>query len=82
MWSPDSRRIIFADKFLRLNLVDVATGKTAVIAHSDYDDAWERWGIMDYVWSPDSRWVAYTTQTGNMNEEIWLYDTKTSAATG
>ena len=81
VWSPDSRRIIFADKFLRLNLVDVASGKTAVIAQSEYDDAWERWGIMDYVWSPDSRWVAYTTQTGNMNEEIWLYDTKTDAAT-
>lgn len=81
VWSPDSRKIIFADKFLRLNLVEVATGKASVIAQSDYDDAWERWGIMDYVWSPDSRWVAYTNQTGNMNEEIWLHDTKTAANT-
>jgi len=81
VWSPDSKRILFADKFLKLNLVDVAAGKASVIAQSDYDDAWERWGIMDYVWSPDSRWVAYTSQTGNMNEEIWLHDTKTGANT-
>lgn len=81
VWSPDGKRIIFADKFLKLNLVEVASGKTSVIALSDYDDAWERWGIMDYVWSPDSRWVAYTSQTGNMNEEIWLHDTRTGTNT-
>ena len=76
MWSPDSKSILFSDKFLKLNLVDVASGKVKEIAHSDYDDAWERWGIMDYVWSPDSRWIAFTSQTGNMNEAIHLYDTK------
>lgn len=81
VWSPDGKRLVFADKFLKLNLVDVATGRTTVIAQSDYDDAWERWGIMDYVWSPDSRWVAFTNQTGNMNEEIWLHDTKTGTNT-
>jgi tricorn protease len=76
VWSPDSKHLIFSDKFLKLHLVDVAAGKTTEIAHSDYDDAWERWGIMDYVWSPDSRWIAYTSQTGNMNEAIHLYDTR------
>ena len=30
---------------MRLNLVDVDSGKAKEIAHSDYDDAWERWGI-------------------------------------
>jgi tricorn protease len=81
VWSPDGKSLIFADKFLRLNLVDVATGKTSVVVQGEYDDAWERWGIMDYVWSSDSRWIAYTKQTGNMNEEIWLHDTKTGTAT-
>ncbi|RKZ14363.1 hypothetical protein DRQ53_11700, partial [bacterium] len=77
VWSPDSESLIFSDKFLKLHLVDAKSGKTTEIARSSHDDAWERWGIMDYVWSPDSRWIAYTSQTGNMNEAIWLYDTKT-----
>jgi len=76
VWSPDSESILFADKFMRLHLVDVKSGKTRQIAQSDYDDAWERWGIQDYVWSPDSRWVAYSSNGANMNESIYLYDTK------
>jgi tricorn protease len=75
VWSPDSKSILFSDKFMKLHLAEADGGSVKVIAHSDYDDAWERWGIMDYVWSPDSRWVAYTSQTGNMNEAVWLYDT-------
>jgi tricorn protease len=78
VWSPDSKHLVFSDKFMKLRLVDAASGRTREIAHSDHDDAWERWGIMDYVWSPDSRWIAYTAQTQNMNEAIFLYDTKHS----
>ncbi len=81
VWSPDSKSLLFADKFMKLHLVDAASGKVREIAHSDYDDAWERWGIQDYVWSPDSRWVAYTSQTANMNEAIWLYDTTSGKST-
>jgi len=76
VWSPDSKSIVFSDKFMKLHLVNVEKGKVKEIAHSDYDDAWERWGIMDYSWSPDSRYLTYTSQTGNMNEAIWIYDSK------
>jgi tricorn protease len=74
VWSPDSNWILFGDKFMRLNLLEVKTGALKVIDQGEYDDAWERWGILDYVWSPDSRWVAYTKNTGNMHEIITLYD--------
>lgn len=73
VWSPDSKHILWGDKFMRLNMVDVATGKITVIDQGAYDDAWERWGILDYVWSPDGRWVAYSKNTENMNEVICLY---------
>lgn len=73
VWSPDSRHILYGDKFLRLNLVDAKSGEVRVIARGEYDDAWERWGILDYVWSPCSRWVAYSRQNGNMNETIHLH---------
>jgi len=54
----------------------VKAGKVSIIAHCDFDDAWERWGIQDYVWSPDSRWVVFTSNGANMNETINLYNLK------
>jgi len=73
VWSPDSKWLIFSDKFMKLNLVDASSGAVQIIARADYDDGWERWGIQDYVWSPDSRWIAYTRMNENMNETIHLY---------
>jgi len=33
VWSPDSKSLIFSDKFMKLHLVDVASGKVNEIAH-------------------------------------------------
>ena len=52
-WSPDSKKILWADKKLRLQYVDVATKKVTQV---DQAKAWE---IRDFVWSPDSKWIAY-----------------------
>ncbi|HVP10366.1 MAG TPA: S41 family peptidase, partial [Phycisphaerae bacterium] len=73
VWSPDSKYVLFADKYLKLNLVDAETGELSLVDQGEYDDAWERWGIMDYVWSPDSKWIAYTKQQQTMYESIFLY---------
>jgi len=74
VWSPDGKWLLYSDKSMDLVLVDAHSGKSIRVDHSDWDDAWERWGIQDYVFSPDSRWIAYTKQHGNMNEAIYLYD--------
>jgi tricorn protease len=73
VWSPDSKHLLVADKYMRLKLVDVDSGDVKVIDRSDTDDAWERWGIQDYVWSPDSKWVAYTKMESSQYESIFLY---------
>ena len=73
VWSPDSRHLLFSDKFMRLNLVEADSGKLTVLDQADYDDAWERWGIQDYVWSPDSKWIAYTKMEISMNDAVFLY---------
>ncbi|MBU0618206.1 MAG: hypothetical protein KKI02_10850, partial [Planctomycetes bacterium] len=73
VWSPDSKHLLFSDKFMRLNLCDAETGEITVIDQSDYDDAWERWGIQEYVWSPCSQWVAYTKMEESQYEGIFLY---------
>jgi tricorn protease len=73
VWSPDSKYLIYHDKYMKLNLVDASTGKSIVIDQGEFDDAWERWGIQDYSWSPDSRWVCYSKMETNMNESIFIY---------
>ncbi len=52
-WSPDSKKILWADKHMRLFYVDVASKQVKQIDQS------KTWEIRDYVWSPDSHWVAY-----------------------
>ncbi len=73
VWSPDSKHLLFSDKFMRLNMVDAESGAIEVLDQGDYDDGWERWGIQDYVWSPDSQWIAYTKMEESLNESIFLY---------
>jgi tricorn protease len=76
VWSPDSKHLIFSDKFMRLNMADAETGEIARLDQGEYDDAWERWGIQDYVWSPDSQWIAYTKMERTMHDSIFLYSLK------
>ena len=76
VWSPDSKHLMFSDKFMRLNVVDAETGEITVADTADYDDAWERWGIQDYAWSPCSQWIAYTKMEQSMYESIFLYSMK------
>jgi len=73
VWSPDGKYLLFSDKSLRLNLVDAESGEITLIDRGDYDDGWYRWGIQDYVWSPDSEWIAYTKLEESGNESIFLY---------
>jgi tricorn protease len=73
VWSPDSKYLIFHDKYMQLNLVDAKSGKVTKVDQSDYDDAWYRWGIQDYSWSPDSKWIVYSKLEQSMYESIFIY---------
>ncbi|MDR3678271.1 MAG: PDZ domain-containing protein [Acidobacteriota bacterium] len=66
-WSPDSKKLLFADKDLRLFYVDIDQKAPVLIDQGKYFD------ITEYVWSPDSKWVAYTRQEENNNNNILLY---------
>jgi tricorn protease len=81
VWSPDSKYLLFTDKFMKLNLLDVASKALKVVDQGEYDDGWERWGIQDYTWTPDSKWIAYTKKVANTNEVILLYSMETGKIT-
>ncbi len=70
-WSPDSKKILWSDKKLRLQYVEVATGQVHTVAKAT---AWE---IRDYSWSPDSRWIAYARPEEKTMSKIYLYSLET-----
>ena len=77
-WSPDSKKIAWADKDLNLWYVDVTEKKPVQIDHARYAE------ITNYAWAPDSKWLAYDKQEENQYAVVHLYslaDHKSSAVT-
>ena len=67
LWSPDSKKIMWSDKKLRLQYVDVDSKAITTVAQAT---AWE---ITDYNWSPDSKWIAYAKPEEKRMETVQLY---------
>ena len=69
-WSPDGKSLTLQDNLLNLWLIDVASGRASKID----SDAFETPGRQfDAVWSPDSRWVAYTKSLDNHMRAIFVH---------
>ncbi len=66
-WSPDSKKIAFSDRKLRLQVVDVASKKTTLVHQSGNTE------LNDFDWSPDSRWIAFREADANEFGVIRLY---------
>ena len=73
-FSPDSNYLAFADKALRLNLLNLDSRKMTVVDRGEYDDGWENWSLDDFVFSPDSAWIAYAKTEQSLNKSIFLYN--------
>ena len=70
-WSPDSKKILWTDRKLRLQYVDIETKKTTLVATAGTE-------IINYFdWSPDSKWIAYSKKTEDKSESAFLYHTET-----
>ena len=66
VWSPDSKRIAFYDHTGRIYVADL-DGNRKVIAVSPYE------AVTDYVWAPDSRWLAWSRRDDNGNPSIFVW---------
>ena len=71
-WSPDSQKISYADNSWSLFWLDVKTGASKKIA-SEYQYGPSRAKTIHHVWSPDSKWIAYTLNTKAYIQAVHAY---------
>lgn len=67
-WSPDSKFLLYSDRTLNLKLLDVQSGKEAVVDHATFNE------IRSYDFSPDSKWVIYEKESPNELTAVWVYN--------
>lgn len=67
VWSPDSKMLLWGDKKLRLQYLDIETKSITLVAKS------EAWEMRSYEWAPDSRWITYTLPKNGSVSEIHIY---------
>jgi len=70
VWSPNAKHLLFRDTDAQLWTVALSTGKFTKIDSETYDDPGREF---DAVWSPDSRWVAYSKSLPSHMRAIFLY---------
>jgi tricorn protease len=77
-WSPDSQKISYSDKRLNLWYIDLKHPEPVKVDADLFDTPLHEF---DAVWSPDSRWLAYTKQLPNHLRAVFVYSLESSKAT-
>lgn len=68
MWSPDSKKILWADKMLRLQYADIDSKDVTQVDKAEY------WEFSDFCWSPDSKWIGFAKPDRRSATKIYLYE--------
>jgi tricorn protease len=66
-WSNDSKKLLWGDKKLRLQYVDIESKSVTLV---DQATAWE---VTSYAWSPDNKWIVYTRPEEKQMTTVYLY---------
>jgi len=80
-WSPDSQKIAFADQTLRCYYLDINTKKVTEVDKAYFENvdvSIDLKPIYDFVWSPDSQFIAYSKMDEDQVYKVYIY----SLATG
>lgn len=78
-WSPDSKKLVFIDQAMRIQLHDLDKKDTQPIGK-------ELWLYHDglsnlrFSWSKDSRWLAFAQDLENRHTAVAIYDTREKKA--
>lgn len=70
IWSPDSNKIAYVDKDGQLFMVTVSDGTVVRVAKE------QRGMIADYVWSPDSRFLAFSQSNPNLQRSVHIWSSE------
>ncbi|MDP4266204.1 MAG: PDZ domain-containing protein [Bacteroidota bacterium] len=74
-WSPDSKKIMWSDKMMRLQFVDIDSKKVTLVDKTIDGE------YSDYQWSPDSKWIAFPRPDRSAQTKIYLYELATGTKT-
>jgi len=74
-WSPDSKKLLWADRRQKLYYTDISTRKITEVAASPV------WEFSEYGWSPDSKWITFTRPETEGLNRIMLYSLESGTET-
>lgn len=75
IWSPDGKKLLWSDKMLRLQYVDVESKAVTLVDQS------KSWEYNQFTFSPDSKWIAYVMPNRRTTSQIYLYEVATGTKT-
>ena len=72
-WSPDSKKLAFIDKAMKIYIYDRTSGQTIQV---DQGLRMTEGPLQGFVanWSPDSRWLTYDRDLVNNHRAVFIYD--------
>jgi tricorn protease len=73
VWSADGKKIAWGDERYRLHVADAATGATTQVDQGE-------WEIRRCVFSPDSRYLAYSVMLPSLYRQVRIWDGQTKKA--
>jgi len=68
VWSPDSKKLLWSDKMLRLQFIDIVSKEITFVDQS------KSWEFNEFTFSPDSKWIAYVFPDRRSTSRIFLYE--------
>jgi len=68
IWSPDSKKLLWSDKMLRLQYVDIDSKDVTLV------DQAKTWEFTEFSFSPDSKWISFVFPNRHGTSRIYLYE--------
>jgi tricorn protease len=72
-WSPDSKKLAFIDKAMKIYIYDLTTDQATLVDHGLNMSEGPLQGFVAN-WSPDSRWLTYDRDLPNQHRGVFIYD--------